>query len=80
MSHGLGRLSNGNTSVAVEAVHRILWLISTIGALVSLVIAYKGLGQPDPMIGLAICSVLAPYVAARSWDELLRDSEDPTKR
>lgn len=60
-------------SLAVESVHRVLWLLATVGAFSSFVIAYKGLGQPDPMIGMAICSALAPYVAARSWDELFRE-------
>ena len=72
MSNGSGRLSNGHTAATVLVIRRLLWLLTTIGAIASFVIAIKSIGQPDPLISLAICSALAPYVAARAWDELFR--------
>ena len=70
MSNGSGRLSNGHTAATVLVIRRLLWLLATIGAIASLVIAVKNIGRPDSLTSLAICSALAPYVAARAWDEL----------
>jgi hypothetical protein len=76
MSNGSGRLSNGGTSVAIQVVHRVLWLMSTVGAIASFIIAIKGFGTgTGAATNVAICAALAPYVAARSWDELFKGDE-----
>ena len=67
---GVGRSTQTKTSILVESIRRLLWFSATIGAIASVVIAVKNVGQPDPLTGLVISFALGPYVAARAWDEL----------